>query len=69
MPKLLPETNMIQDQDIIFSFSETRLVNWDEESPISGTEFNTMYIEKEHVPACLGLCSSHLHCHASELVF
>jgi len=68
LPKLLPEMHVIPDQDISFSFSETRLVNWGEESPTSGTEFNAVYIEK-HTPAYLGLCSLQLRCHISGLVF
>lgn len=46
LPELLPELHVIPDQDISFSFSETSHVNWGEESPTSGTEFNIMYIDK-----------------------
>lgn len=40
-----------------------------EDSPATGTEFNIVDAEKEHGPACLGLCSLDLHHHTSRLVF
>lgn len=46
LPKLVPEMHVTPGQAISFSFSETRLVNGDKEPPTSGTEFNTVYVEK-----------------------